>query len=144
MTFWPFHKRQDTLECACVPSHSFTQAMRFIFLVSFVLVGQVACSDALRGERELVKARIESLENALIMKYIQYKLAQSQAMEFCNPGRLRDKNEYALTEPQIKSLANKKKTKGHLFMCPTSLLRTKRSFIPEVKERYLVKNMQKM
>ena len=116
MTFWSLHKRQDTPVCAvCVccliPSHN-----ALIFLVSFVLVGQVACSDATRGERELVRARIESLENALIMKYIQYKVAQIQAMEFCNPDRLRDKNEYALTEPQIKSLVNNSKKRTYIYV----------------------------
>ena len=90
--------------------------MGFIFLVSFVLVGQVVCSDALQGERELVRARIESLENALLMKYIQYKLAQIQAIEFCNPDRLRDDKKYALMEPQINSLTNKKNKKTFIYV----------------------------
>ena len=123
--------------------------MHLVFLISFVLVGQVVCSDALRGERKLVRARIESLENALIMKYIQDKVAQIQGklnilksyvpqlcvytciysekhycsytttlftvVEFCNPDRLRD-NEYALMEPQINSLTNKKNKRTFIYV----------------------------
>ena len=51
--------------------------IRLILLASFVLVGQVMVSDA-RGERELVRARIQSLENALIMKFMENKVAEIQ------------------------------------------------------------------